>query len=370
MVLFLAAFAGLLMTLGSGLAMAAVPSGVVVGVDLDLPRLQESLTAESQGQWEVVRLTPLGPRAPRDVQPKLRALWAAYVEADFLRCLALIQDADIALDRLIEEAQPEPAMQAALVGAACAHGAGSKALAQQITRRLLVLELDLKTALRRTPPEFQQTVDRLRQHIEQDGRVTIKVRGVPENSGIEIDGRRVCAFTPCNVSVLKGEHIIVAKHVGFRSRTLPILLTADQTVTIALDEATAEDTQGQLALALGGAASAPAFASSVDTQRAVTQAWSVRVAIVLWKHEGRLYGALYDRALNKRWSQMVVDTGPSSARTISRLLIEEWKGVVVPKPFYSHPAFWVTSAAGLALVGGLVWWLAQPAEVKHVAVFR
>ncbi|MDX2022595.1 MAG: PEGA domain-containing protein [Deltaproteobacteria bacterium] len=349
---------------------AVPPGGVVVGVDVDLPRLQEALAATDDGQWQVVRLVPAAPPGPRDVQPKLRALWGAYVEADFLRCLALIQDADLSLDRLIEEGQRQAATQAAIVGAACAHGAGSKPLAQQITRKLLAFELDAGETLRRTPPEFQREVQRARQQLEEQGRVTIKVRAVPETSRVELDGRPACVATPCDVNVLAGEHVLVAKHLGFRQRALPIVLGAPQTVTLALDEGNAADTQEQLARALGETRDVAAFANEGDTLRAATQAWSVRVALLLWNHEGRFYGVLYDRALNKRWSQMVVDSGPASARTLSHILIEEWKGVVVPKPFYKHPLFWLSSAVGVALVGGLVWWAAQPQEVKHIAVFR
>src|SRR6185369_17351816 len=174
------------------------------------------------------------------------ALARAYLEADFLRCLTQLQSTSLDVDRLLERDRREEAARVGTFAGACALGAGDRPRARELVRRMLVRDLEDGDSLRRTTPEFQSLVDEERAVVRRLGRVAVEIKTTPERADVHIDGKLRCRSTPCRVHLISGEHIVMAEQLGRRSRAMSVQLEEDQRVTLALDEAPADDVRRQL----------------------------------------------------------------------------------------------------------------------------
>jgi hypothetical protein len=237
--------------------------------------------------WGIETLAPraLGGGAP---QAELEALARSYREADFLRCLNRVERA-LDPDDLLRRGQRAEAAQAGTLAAACALGAGDEARARDLLRRLSVRELVEPRLLRDTTPAFQRLADEERQAAQRRGWVAVDVRSEPDGAAIHINGVERCPAAPCRVHLLRGEHVLVAKKLGHRPRTLTPVLEGDHAVTMKLDPASADETRGQLAAALG----AGVDPSDVEIPRAAAAAFGVDLLVLVWTRNWQVHAAAY-----------------------------------------------------------------------------
>jgi len=231
-------------------ARAEVPGTIVLIGNLSANGVVEAARQEMPAAWRIGRLdgAPAATVDPPDVSEPLAR---SYLEADFLRCLTQLQSSALDVDRLLERDRRDQAARVGTFAGACALGAGDKQRARELVRRMLVRDLEDGDSLRRTTPEFQGLVDEERAAVRRLGRVTVEVKTNPDRANVHIDGRLRCRSTPCRVHLISGEHIVMAEQLGRRPRAVGIQLDEDQQVTLALDEASAEDVRRQLATELG-----------------------------------------------------------------------------------------------------------------------
>ena len=225
---------------------------------------------------------------PERAQTELDTLARSYREADFLRCLTRVEHA-LDPDQLLQRGHRAEAAQAGTLAAACALGAGDEARARDLLRRLSVRELVEPRLLRGTTPAFQRLADEERQAAQRRGWVAVDVRSEPDGASIHVNGVERCPAAPCRVHLLRGEHVLVAKKLGHRSRTLTPVLEGDHAVTMKLDPASADETRGQLAAALG----AGVDPSAVEIPRAAASAFGVDLLVLVWTRNWQMHAAAY-----------------------------------------------------------------------------
>ena len=143
--------------------------------------------------------------------------------------------------------------------------------------------------LRGTTPAFQRIADDERQAAQRRGWIAVDMRSNPEGAAIHVNGIKRCPAAPCRVHLLRGEHVLTAEKLGHRPRTVTPVLDGDHAVTIDLDPASAEETRGQLATALG----AGVDPSGVEIPRAAASAFGVGLLVLVWNHNWQVHAAAY-----------------------------------------------------------------------------
>jgi hypothetical protein len=171
---------------------------------------------------------------PARAAPAVEELERAYLEADFLGCLALARESSLDADGLLERGRRADVARAATLAAACALGAGDEQRAREQAAWLLARELDDPEALRNTTPAFQQLIEEERRAAQQLGRVALDVRTVLVAAAVEVDGRLRCSSVPCRVQVLRGEHLVVVRAPGRKAVVAAMLVEHDDALSLVL----------------------------------------------------------------------------------------------------------------------------------------
>jgi hypothetical protein len=160
--------------------------------------------------------------------------------------------------------------------------------------------------------------------------------------------------------------VVVTEKLGRRPRALTTLLDEDQTLTIALDLASADEIWRQLALSAGSGADP----SGVDIARAASTALGAGLLVLAWQRGGHVHASVYQRA-GGGLTHVAMDGGgnDAAARAIQAAL-REWKTETGPRSMLRQPLFWAT-ALGVALVSAATVYLVyRPQEPSHDIVFH
>ena len=303
---------------GGGHAASEMPAAVVVIEDLSADGVLEAARAQRPALWrrEALEGEP-APAAPT-VDAEVERLGQAYLEADFLRCLTDLQNPALGLDRLLENGRREDAARVGTFAAGCALGARDEVRARELVRRLLVRELDAPEVLRRMTPELQQRAEDERQKAQRWGRVGVAVLTQPDGASVRVDGAPSCTAAPCRLNLLRGDHLLVAERIGHRRRVVPVLLEDDQTVTLTLDVAPAEEARRQLALTVGTGADP----SCVEMARTAATAFGVGLVVVAWERGGKVHANAFQRNRDA-FTHVALDAEPTAAaRAVAAALAE------------------------------------------------
>ncbi|HET6150662.1 MAG TPA: hypothetical protein VFH68_24190 [Polyangia bacterium] len=345
-------------------AHAETPAAIVLVGDIPADGALDAARQEMPAAWRMTRLTPSARARAQPVDESL-SVAKAYFDADFLRCLTMLQSSSLDVDRLLEKDSREDAARIGTLAAACALGAGDQPRARELVHRLLVRGLDSAETLRRTTPEFQALVDEERAVARRLSSVTIEVQTNPDRASIHVDGILRCRNSPCRVHAIRGEHIVTAEQLGRRTRSVTVELNEDQRLTLALDDAPAEDVRSQLLAAL--ASGTPP--TDIEVSQASANAFGARVVVLVWSEGTSVHATTYDRASEKISSHVAIDAGPNAVTAAIRAAVHEERGLSGPRPVVRQPVFWFT-VTGVALLTGTIVLLAnRPTEVQHVVSF-
>jgi hypothetical protein len=345
-------------------AHAETPAAIVLVGDVPAEGAIDAARQEMPAAWRLTRLVPTAPARTQTIDES-QTVAKAYFDADFLRCLTKLQSSSLDVDRLLEKDLREDAARIGTLAAACALGAGDKPRAHELMHRLLVRGLDSAETLRQTTPEFQALVDEERAVVRRLSSVTIEVQTNPDRASIHVDGILRGRNSPCRVHTVRGEHIVTADQLGRRSRSVTIELNEDQRVTLALDDASAEDVRGQLLAAL--ASGTPP--TDIEVSQASANAFGARVVVLVWAEANSVHATAYDRGTEKISSHVAIDAGPDAVTSAIRAAVHEERGLTGPRPVIRQPVFWFT-VTGVALLTGTIVLLAnRPTEVQHVVAF-
>jgi hypothetical protein len=296
------------------------PSAVVVVGGLEQEGALAAAGREVPRHWRIETLAPRALSAGTP-QAELDNLARSYREADFLRCLARVEHA-LDPDDLLQRGHRAEAAQAGTLAAACALGAGDEARARDLLRRLSVRELIEPGLLRDTTPAFQRLADEERQTAQRRGWIAVDVRSEPDGASIHVNGVERCPAAPCRVHLLRGEHVLVAKKLGHRPRTLTPVLEGDRAVTLNLETASADETRGQVAAALG----AGVDPSAIEIPRATAAAFGVDLLVLVWTRNWQVHAAAY-QARTATLTHVTVDAGQGTPGAVAAAL-HGWRAAV------------------------------------------
>ncbi|MBK6848851.1 MAG: hypothetical protein IPG96_15385 [Proteobacteria bacterium] len=301
----------------------------------------------------------------------MSGLREAYFEADFLRCLGMLQRPDLSFERFLERGAGASASTAGVFAAGCAHGADNVELARQLLARLFNHELDVTATLRLMRPDFQRLAEEVRRGFRTQRRVTWLVRTVPVAAEASVDGGvRRCSPTPCSVDVLPGQHVVVLRRLGYAARAVWHDSSAGTIVNASLDEAARPEATEQLvdALARGADPGRP------ELGRLAATAYGASVVVLAWRGKRAGHAALFDRHVGRVVSRVsVVDpkrtSSAASADKAVRAAIDEWRGSTMPPPVYKRPLFWGAVVGAAAATGTIVYLLLRSAQPEYEMVF-
>jgi len=334
-------------------------TGVVVGLgEVDSGPTTERAREHGGARWSSAQLHAATPEPPPPPLEALDGLERAYLEADFLRCLTLLQSPALDADRVLDTGQRAATGRLLVLSAACAHGAGDVGLARILLERVYVLELNPEAALRRTTPELQTIAEEERAAILGSPRPRVQLRSRPSGARVIVDGRLVCPTTPCSIEPPAGDHAIRLEHLGYAPRTERRVLDQPEELTLALDEASEAVGRDQLARALGDGADP----GTADFMRTAALVYGARVVLLLWRGEGRSRAAIYDRALGRVVARTQLR---GSAEVAAAAVLREWQGVALPTPLVRNPWFWAGTLGAAALVGVATWLAVRPRNEQH-----
>lgn len=347
----------------------APPEGVVLCIDAQDGAAALAAARRAGGaRWRVETIespTPAPPVAPPDAPAE--DLRAAYLEADFLRCLARLSDPALDSDALLEAGHRDAAASVGLFGAACAFGAGDVELARGMFARLQIGELDTTEDLAVTSPDFQALAEQVRSEVVELTRIRLNVRTRPARAQVIIDGgSHRCEATPCTVTLLPGQHVVQITRLGHAQRVLREVFEVDARRTLSLDPAPAGTVRQQLAEVLARPGGNP---GAIDVARAAAAAFGARVVTVAFHDTDRSRAVVYDRARDRLVSQVAVSGGDGVARAVDSA-IAEWRGATEPTPLLAEPLFWVGTIGAAVAAGITVFLLVRPGEVRNDIVFR
>jgi IS1 family transposase len=350
----------------SNSAHADLPAAIVLVGDVPADGAVDAARQEMSAAWRLTRLVPVAPANTNAKDDESLSVARAYFDADFLRCLTKLQSSSLDVDRLLERDRRSDAARVGTLAAACALGAGDKPRARELVHRLLVRGLESAETLRQTTPEFQALVDDERAVVRKLSSVTIEIQTSPDRASVHVDGLLRCRNSPCRVHAIRGEHIVTAELLGRRPRSVTVELDEDQRLTLALDDAPAEDVRGQLLAAL--ATGTPR--TDIEVSQASANAFGARVVILVWAEQNSVHATAYDRSTDRISAHVAIDAGPDAVPAAIRAAVHEERGVSGPKPILRQPFFWLT-VAGVALLTGTIVLLAnRPVEVQHGIIFH
>ncbi len=350
----------------SNTAHADVPAAIVLVGDIPADGAVDAARQEMPAAWRVTRLAPAPSPSARPLEDESQSVARAYFDADFLRCLTKLQSSSLDVDRLLEKDRRDDAARVGVLAAACALGAGDKPRARELVHRQLVRGLESADTLRQTTPEFQALVDDERAVVRKLSSVTIEVQTTPDRASVHVDGQLRCRNSPCRVHLVRGEHIVTADLLGRRPRAVTVELNEDQRLTLALDDASAEDVRGQLLASLAGGTPP----TDIEVSQASANAFGSRYVVLVWPEQNSVHATAYDRVSNKISAHVAIDAGPDAVPAAVRAVVHEERGVSGPKPIVRQPFFWLTVAGVAVLTGTIVLLANRPVEVQHELVFH
>ena len=168
----------------------------------------EGLASHDDVTWSTQTLTPSAVSTTSRFTQAVNDIEATYLSADFLGCMVALQRPDLDVSSLLAAGETDLTAKLLVLSAACAEGAGDISVAEAFLRRAFLLELDLSPALRETTPELQAVAERVRVEANQLPTLEIPLQTRPSGLPVSINGRPICASTPCSVRLRPGPHLI------------------------------------------------------------------------------------------------------------------------------------------------------------------
>jgi hypothetical protein len=343
--------------------------GVVVLIDQ--PVAKEPLLAQTKrlakGRWRAVTLKRRVTAVSANKSQAVTKLETAYFEADFLRCMTLLQRGSLNVNRLLQRGDREVASRAAVLAAACAHGSRDQDLTIRLLRRVHVQGLGSPAAFKGMRPDFRSLADAVEANVKKAGRVVLTVTLQPRDARLSIDGGQTrCDSSPCRVALLAGEHWFDVRRFGHAPRAFRRSVRKKETIQVSLDPASASQAKRQLASALVDRVDPGSVAFAATS----AIAYQSPVVLLVWQKNERRLAAVYDRRVKRVVSRVSVVGTKRAALDAAHAAIVEWRGVR-SVPLYKKPLFWTAIAGAAAAIGVVTYILLRPSTTpSYEIVFR
>ena len=347
-----------------------LPVGLVLVVgNTPVRDLLQLANKTGRARWQGQNIEPMTRiETPPGIAKAVASLRRRYYQADFLRCLGMLQQPELSLDRLLEHDYRAEATQVAITAAACAHGAGQPELARDLLRRLLIQQVDLSGALGKLRPDFQKLVEQVRSAVQKLPAVVLTIDSRPQGARVSLDGgAQHCEATPCQRRVIVGEHLVAVQRLGYARRTARQSIGQAARVLVSLDTVDAAQAKQQLARNVGRGRDP----GRVELARLAALAFGAQVVALVWNRDKTASVVVYDRNKQRIVSRVsVAGAPPQNAHAALRAALREWYGATREKPFYARPVFYLTTA-GVAVITGLVMYFVLRSDpAQQDIVFR
>lgn len=370
------ALGALLFALGCG---AAAPPRTVRLASTGLAReLAETALAEPLDPRVVVELATLEPPAPpassaAELEARLSRARTAYVETlDFDACRA-----ELAEPRLVVEALEagERALGSRLLfwRAACELAAGDAASASETTARMASARLRVPEGADLASPRVEALIAESVSTLDAQPRATVSFTSEPIGAAIAIDGESASCTTPCDLTLLAGEHVVHASLDGRVSTSERVVLAAGTTTAWRGDLQ-----QASPDLALTQWTNRYAHTADVESWPSLRLlSLALRARELSFVSASRVEGALLLRAalavddVRPLRAERRVDDAEAAAG-LRALLLDLFReaGITPPTPLYEEPLFWIAVVGAAAVAAGVSFAVAYQPGVETTLVLR
>lgn len=299
------------------------PSGLVVARDPDaLEGALEAARESASARWEGQLVSP----PARGEAPAPTAALDAYFEGEYVSCLEESARPALQVERLLADGHRRVAGVVLAVRAACLERLHESERSRAVLRQLLVQELvtDEVDALLRG--DLHQLLEGLRSELDEEPRVRVRVRSEPAGARVIVDGGSLsCDATPCVLLLRRGAHHFRVERPGWRRERGMRTLDAE---LASLDFSLGRPSMEESRTALSGTLAAEPEVTP-DLLRDVSQAWGRRLVLSVWRREGAVAAALYDRSRDAMVTGVEPD-GPGAVGLAVDQAIREWTGAGAP----------------------------------------
>ncbi|MCU0695735.1 MAG: PEGA domain-containing protein [Myxococcaceae bacterium] len=229
---------------------------------------------------------PLSTPAPDSLVSTARAAW---VQADFQRCLASLAD-DALVSRALEQRDLTLAARTLVWRVACRLGARQEGGARRDAEWLAALRLPLPPDVGAMTPEVETLLTAAARTIDAEPLVPLVVQSPIAGAAVAFDGRPGACIVPCRMELRRGVHVVEVSADGYSPRTAVVSVAAPGAETsLALEVA-------EPALAMAQWAARQAAGDEVDSGRSArllsTALRAPRLLVLTTGDGGLVRGAL------------------------------------------------------------------------------
>lgn len=214
------------------LILAADPSVTVVSPDDQPLAMKAAATPElpvalTVGRVPAAQPTPTTP--PDDTLAQARKAW---VSADFVRCLKLLED-DAAVTSALARGDRTTAARTLAWRVACKLSARQADGARRDGEWLAALQLPPPEDVGVMTPDVEALLTGLRRAIDGQLRVQVTVTSPVKDAVVALDGRPAACIVPCRMPLAAGVHVVQVSADGYTPMARPITVTgAEMTVEV------------------------------------------------------------------------------------------------------------------------------------------
>lgn len=148
-----------------------------------------------------------------ELEKRAAAVRAAYVAADFTRCLSSLEQDEVWSP--LAAGRRTLAARLLLWQAACETGAGDVAAARRTAALFAGLSLELPSEVVSASPEVEAILAEAAAASSRAARVRVEVSATASGAVVAVDGRAGSCVTPCALDLPPGEHIVRVESDGY-----------------------------------------------------------------------------------------------------------------------------------------------------------
>lgn len=180
---------------------------------------------------------PLTPASPAPVHEPLAQARTAWVSADFVRCLKLLDD-DALVTNALAQGDRSTAARTLAWRVACKLGARQGEGARRDAEWLAALQLPPPEDVGTMTPDVEVLLTGLRRAVDAQQRTPLVIRSASKDAVVAIDGRPAACIVPCRMELPAGVHVVQVSADGYAPMARPVTVKGAQTeVDVALPPA-------------------------------------------------------------------------------------------------------------------------------------
>jgi hypothetical protein len=204
------------------------PSVTVVSVSDEALAARAAQTSDLPVVLTVSAPPAPAPAPPLPVSDTLAQARTAWVSADFVRCLKLLDD-DARVTDALARGDRTTAARSLAWRVACKLGARQSDGARRDAEWLAALQLPPPEDVGVMTPDVEALLTGLRRAIDARARVPLTISSQAKDAVVAIDGRPAACIVPCRMELGAGVHVVKVSADGYTSLARPVTVTGAET---------------------------------------------------------------------------------------------------------------------------------------------